>query len=209
MSEGVSLFGDWGKAAEIMKGLDERFKAAAKKAMLYEGEFLRSKILEGLREQAPAGKAFTPLSKFTLAVRRFQGFRGTKALLRNADLRNAVVSVPKNGGEEVFVGVLRTAKSKTGKDLVNVADMQENGAGPIVVPITPKSRAFFHAALAAAGIEMPKTGPSGGGAAVAVIRTPARPFLRPVFEKFSQTKDVRARFFHRIGHELAGQLGTP
>jgi hypothetical protein len=47
------------------------------------------KIVEGIREQAPGGRAFAPLEPTTLAIRQFRGFRGTKALLVAGDLRTA------------------------------------------------------------------------------------------------------------------------
>lgn len=206
---GVELFGDWKKAADTLNGLDKRFKRAAHQAMLQEGQFLRAKIIEGLREQAPGGEAFSPLSQYTIAVRRFQRFQGTKALIRRADLRNSVVAVKATSGEGVFVGVLRTAKGADGKPTVNIAEQNEFGFGPIVVPITPKSRRFFHAALEKAGIEMPHSGPSGGGAAIAIIRTPARPFMRPPFDKYMKPAEVRVRFYGRMVTLMAGQLGTP
>lgn len=208
MAYGVSLFGDWKAAELICNTMSDKWQRAAKKAMLAEGQFLRKKVIEGIDTQAPGGVALKPLSPITMAIRAFEGFKGTKALVRRADMRNSIVSVPVSGGAGVFVGVLRSAKSKTGKDLVNVAKMQEEGA-TIVVPITPKSRRFFHAALAKAGLEVPKSGPSHGGVAIAIIRIPPRPFLAPVFDAYGKPDDVRARFFARVAVSMGGDLGTP
>ena len=83
-------------------------QAAFDKALLQEAQFLRTKIVEGIREQAPGGRAFTPLAPTTLAIRQFRGFHGTKALLVQGDLRNSI-TVTKDG-DKVFVGVLRTAQ---------------------------------------------------------------------------------------------------
>jgi hypothetical protein len=201
----MPLEGDWDKAEKALDGLGPKFMKAVRKAMLVEGQTLRGEVVKGLDSQAPAGQSFTPLSQITLAMRRFgdarnSSFKGSKALIRRADLRNGIVSVQK--GDEVFVGVLRTAHSKTGESLVNIAEEHENGVGAIVVPITPKSSRYFHAALAAAGIESPKSDATGGGVAIAIIRIPARPFLGPVFEKFAKPEDVRARMYHRISNEL-------
>lgn len=201
----VSLFGDWKKAVEICGSMQERFKRVAKKAVLQEAQFLRGKIVEGLREQAPGGDALAPLSPLTLAIRSFERFKGSKALMRTASMRNAIIvkAVP----EGAFVGILRTAKSKTGENLVNVAEMNENGSEPIIVPITPASRRYFHAALAAAGLEAPKGGPSGGGAAIAIVRIPARPFMAPPFNKYETPGAVRARFFKILFEEMNDDLG--
>ena len=59
------------------------------KAMLQEGQFLRTKIVEGIREQAPGGRAFAPLAPTSSALRRFRGFGGTKALIAGGDLGTA------------------------------------------------------------------------------------------------------------------------
>ncbi len=203
----VSLFGDWKKALEIVDSMQERFKRAAKKAVLQEAQFLRGKIIEGLREQAPGGEPFAPLSPLTLAIRSFERFKGSKALIRTASMRNAIIvkAVP----EGAFVGILRTAKSKTGEALVNVAEMNENGSEPIIIPITPASRRYFHAALAAAGLAPPKNGPTGGGAAIAIVRIPPRPFLAPVFAKYETPDSVRNRFYKILLEEMQTDLGTP
>ena len=52
--------------------------AAFDKALMQEAQFLRTKIVEGIREQAPGGRAFAPLAPTTLAIRQFRGFRGTR-----------------------------------------------------------------------------------------------------------------------------------
>ena len=205
MGDGISLFGPWQKAYEIVDSMQERFKRAAKKAVLQEAQFLRGKIIEGLREQAPGGQAFAPLSPLTLAIRSFERFKGSKALLRTASMRNAIIvkAVP----EGAFVGILRTAKSKTGEALVNVAEMNENGSEPIIIPITPASRRYFHAALAAAGLESAPHGPSSGGAAIAIVRIPARPFMAPPFNTYETEGAVRSRFFKVLFEEMNDDLG--
>jgi hypothetical protein len=205
---GVELFGDWKKAKAICGSMEERWKRAANKAVLQEAHFLRGKIVKGISEQAPGGEAFKPLSPLTLAVRAFIGFKGSKALIVRGDLRNGIVakSLPDFGS--AFVGILRTAKSKTGKPLVNVAMLEEYGSGPIVVPITPKSQKFYHAALARAGIVLPKGGHASGGLTIAIMRIPPRPFMGPVFNKFGTPEQIRSRFFHSVVESLAGDLGT-
>lgn len=191
----VSLFGDWKKAHAIVGTMQKKFEAAGERAMMQEAHFLRGEIVKGMREGSPGGQAFAPLAESTLAVRAFLGFKGTKPLIHHGDLWNSVVVKRVNVG--VFVGILRTAKTKDGKGLANIAEMMENGAGPIVVPITDKSRKFFHAALAKAGLS-PKSKGGGGGHAIAIIRIPARPFMQPIFDKWGKPADVRQRFYERM-----------
>jgi hypothetical protein len=190
----VVKVGDWDAARRFVATASRRFREAVDKAVLQEAQFFRTKIVEGLREQAPGGQAFAPLAATTLAVRRFRGFKGTKALVVRGDLRNSIVVVKQAGG--VFVGVLRTAKGKSGQPLVNVAAIHEFGSRPIVLKLTPKACRFLHAAFRSAGLDSPAGDrPSVG---IAVIRVPARPFLRPVFDKFGQPEDVSRRFLARI-----------
>jgi hypothetical protein len=195
---GVSLFGDWGKAKAILGNLEQKFEAAADRAMMQEAQFLRGEIVKYMREGA-----ILPLDAKTIAVRAFIGFKGTKPLIHSADMRNSIQVT--RLGKQVFVGILRTAKSKGGKDLANIAQMMEEGA-TVVVPITAKSRRFYHAALAAAGIALPKMhgAGGGGGVAIAVVHIPARPFMGPVFEKHAKPEDVRARFFARMAELFKG-----
>ena len=105
----------------------------------------------------------------------------------------------------MFVGVLRTAKAKSGQPLVNVAAANELGSRAIAVKLTPKARRFLHAAFRAAGVDAqagdrPSTG-------IAVVRIPARPFLHPVFEEHGKPEVVAARFLGRIAGLLEGDLG--
>ena len=192
----VKLVGDWGKALRICGSMMQKLEQTQKRAVLQEAHFLRGEVVKGIREGAPGGKEFKPLSPETLAIRKFEGFGGTKPLIRRGDLRNSIVV--KSVGDMVFVGVLRTARGKDGQALVNVAETHEFGRGPFVVPITPKSRRFYHAALAKAGLASKGGGHGGGGVAVAIVTIPARPFLTPVFEKFCAPDQIKARFEKRM-----------
>lgn len=170
--------GDWGKLGQLLQRLPAKLEVATKKALLKEANFLRTKIVDGIKDQAPGGKQFLPLSVTTLAVRKFQGFRGTKAVIRTGALRNSIKVV--DGREGVFIGVHSTTKAKNGKDMVDIAAIHEFGAGPIVIKVTPKMRRFLMAAFRKAGL----AGPYGRGSGVMVLKIPKRPFIGPVFEKF-------------------------
>jgi hypothetical protein len=201
----VKKIGPWAKVGRLLATAPQRMQAAFDKALWQEGQFLRTKIVEGIREQAPGGRAFTPLAPTTLAIRQFRGFRGTKALIVQADLRNSITVV--RDGDRVLVGVLRTARNRAGKSLVDIAALQEYGSRPIVVHLTPKARAFLHAAFRHAGLDGPSSGQSGTG--IAVIQIPARPFLAPVFDKYAQPEQLSRRFLERIAAQLSGDFGRP
>jgi hypothetical protein len=201
----VKKIGPWSRVGQLLASAPRRMQAAVDKALLQEAQFLRSKIVEGLREQAPGGRAFTPLAPTTLAIRQFRGFRGTKALLVQGDLRNSITVV--KDGDRVLVGVLRTARSRTGKSLVDIAALQEHGSRPIVMRLTPRARAFLHAAFRRAGLDEPSGARPGTG--IAVIQIPARPFLAPVFKKYAQPDQVSRRFLERVATQLNGDFGGP
>jgi phage gpG-like protein len=200
MSE-VKKVGAWSRVGKLLASAPKRMREAVDKALMQEAQLFRTKIVEGIREQAPGGKAFAPLAPTTLAIRRFRGFKGTKALLVQGDLRNSITVVKE--GDRVFVGVLRSAKGRAGQRLVDVAAVHEFGSRPIVVKLTPKARAFLHAAFRRAGLDSPGK-PSTG---IAIIRVPARPFLGPVFEKWGGDADaVSKRFLERVAKNLGGDL---
>jgi len=187
--------GDWALARRILAGGGARLKGAISTALKQEAQGLRKEIVEGITKQAPGGQAFTPLAATTIAARQIKGFGGSKALIRRGDLRNSITVV--GDEDQVFVGVLRKARGKGGSSLANVAEVHEFGAGPFVVPMTPKMRRFLFALLKKAGVE-PSS--SGGGKGVVVIQIPPRPFLRPAFEAFK--KGVQKRFLGRIARAI-------
>jgi hypothetical protein len=73
--------------------------------------------------------------------------------------------------------------------------LHEFGGPPVIIPMTPKMRRFLFALLRQAGKE--PTGASGRGAIV--VQVPARPFLRPAFEKFRD--GASRRFLERVARE--------
>ena len=201
----VTKIGPWSKVGKLLEAAPRRMKAAFDRALLQEAQFLRTKIVEGIREQAPGGRAFAPLAPTTIAIRQFRGFRGTKALLVQADLRNSITVV--KDGDRVLVGVLRTARNRAGKALVDIAALNEHGSRPIAVRLTPKARAFLHAAFRHAGLDGPDSGQPGTG--IAVLQIPPRPFLNPVFETYAKPEDVSRRFLERVAVILDGDFGRP
>jgi hypothetical protein len=201
----MTKIGAWSEVGRLLATAPRRVHAAVDKAILQEAQFLRTKIVEGIREQAPGGRAFAPLAPTTLAIRRFRGFSGTKALIVHGDLRNAVTVV--KDGDRAFVGVLRTAQSRSGQSLADVAELQEHGSRPIVMTLTPKARAFLHAVLRRAGLDRPTDHRASTG--IAVLQIPPRPFLGPVFEKYAQPAEVARRFVERVAAHLQHDFGRP
>lgn len=193
------LFGEWGPALQTLAKMPQNIREAKHKALLLEGQFFRGLVVEGLREQAPGGKAFKPLAPTTIAMRQFFGFKGTKALLRRGDLRNAIVVHDLE--DSVFVGVLRNAKNRQGTALIDVAKLNEYGSKPIVIQITPRMAALLHAAFrkSAYGNRLGPPRPSTG---IITVQIPARPFLTPVFEKYGQPEASSKRFAERVAKEL-------
>lgn len=203
MKINVTKIGPWSRIGKLLEAAPRRLQAVFDKALLQEAQFLRTKIVEGIREQAPGGRQFAPVAPTTVAIRQFRGFRGTKALLVQGDLRNSITVV--KDGDRVLVGVLRTARSRSGKSLVDIAALQEHGSQPIVVRITPRARAFLHAAFRHAGLDERSSGQPGIG--IAIIQIPARPFLAPVFDKYAQPEQVSRRFLERVAALLGGDFG--
>lgn len=191
---GVTKTGNWALAGRLIKSAPQKLRASVKTSLRQEAELLRREIVNGITRQAPGGKAFKPLSPLTLAARRMMRFKGTKALIRRADLRNAIATIFR--GDEVFIGVPNKARDKEGNPLIDVARLNEEGSDPIVIPISAKMRRFLFALYKEAGIT-PKPGARKG---VVVTRIPPRPFISPAFEKFS--KGIEKRFLARVAAHL-------
>lgn len=205
--------GDWPLALQITTNMEPAFQKAVKKAVLAEAHFLRTKMVRGIRQGAPAGKRFLPLAASTLAIRRFKGRGGNKPLIVTGALRNAI-RVKKLSDGKVFVGVLRSANAKA----ADVADIQENGSRPIVIPLTPKARAFLMKVFRESNlIRNPSSGSAGstgkpgqtGGTTIAIVRIPPRPFIKPVVDRFAKPRMVKNRLEGNLARELGGMLGKP
>lgn len=175
----TSKIGDWGAARRILSNATNRIAKARVKAMKQEAQLFRTKTIEGLRTQSPGGQRLRPLRPSTLAIRRRRGIRGTKALIARGDLRNNIRVVTQD--EDAFVGLLRTARNKVGKSLADVGRIHEFGLRRLI------RNAFGKGIL---------------------VRIPARPFLRPVANKFFGNVDkVRDRFNKRLAKLLNGDFG--
>ena len=190
----VSRTGDWARARRLLTAAPQRLQAAIGTAVRQEAHALRNEIVQGLTRQAPGGEPLKPPSPLTIAARELEGFGGTKALIVRGDLRNSVTVFVQ--GDEAFIGVSRSARSKDGTSMVDLAKLHEFGGPPVIIPMTPKMRRFLFALLRQAGKE--PTGGSGRG--VIVVQVPARPFLRPAFDKFRE--GAGRRFLERVARDL-------
>jgi hypothetical protein len=191
--------GGWNAARRMLAGAPQRFRRAMDQAVLQEAHLYRKEIVEGLTTGSPGGKELAPLAPSTLATRRARGIRGTKPLIARGDLRRAISVVRTPRG--VFVGILRTARGRDGQSLVNVAKVHELGK-VVVFRMTEKSRRYVAMMMRKAGV--PPTGHSNAGGIV-VVKIPARPFFRPVFEKLS--KGAPERVMKRVVRLLTGTTG--
>lgn len=180
--------GDWALARRLIASGPARLKGAIGVALRQEAQLLRKQIVDGLTNQAPGGQPILPLAATTLAARKLKGFGGTKALLRRGDLRGSITVVVE--GDQAFVGIKRGAR---GRGAADVAQIHEFGAGPFVIPLTPRMRRFLFAVLRKSGAEPHG---QGGGKGVVVVRIPPRPFLRPAFEAFKV--GAQGRFLRRV-----------
>jgi phage gpG-like protein len=190
----VSRTGDWARARRLLTAAPQRLQAAIGTAVRQEAHALRNEIVQGLTRQAPGGEPLKPPSPLTIAARELEGFGGTKALIVRGDLRNSITVFVQ--GDEAFIGVSRSARSNDGASMVDLAKLHEFGGPPVIIPMTPKMRRFLFALLRQAGKE--PTGGSGRG--VIVVQVPARPFLRPAFDKFRE--GASRRFLERVAREL-------
>jgi hypothetical protein len=219
----AKLTGDWEKARTILNN-SSGVTAAINIAVLREAQQARRDMIKGITEQAPAGQQFTPLAAITLALRKAKGFRGTKALIVTAQLRNSITTKNVAPGM-VFVGVLKNAQGSDGRQLYNIARVHEMGA-TIVIRVTPRMRVWLMTMLRKSGFGVRIQGrdkrgrykkaafvPHGlGGLAkgIIIVKIPARPFLQPVINRIiANPKAAQARLTLRIAQHLKLTMGRP
>jgi len=198
-----ALFGAWGPTLKTLANARSDLANAKRVALRQEAEFFRKKIVEGLREQSPGGRAFKPLSETTIAMRRALGFKGTKALIKRGDLRNSITV--QEAGDMVFVGVARQAKNSAGEAVIDIAKLNEYGSKPIVIKITPRMAALLHMAFRKAGGAMNRMGPPRPSTGVIVVQIPARPFMGPVFEQHGGSAEAQKRYAERVAKLMKGK----
>lgn len=192
--------GDWRKAESLLVRGARELGKSVDRALTQEAHALRAALVEGLDKQAPGGQPLTPLAPLTIAARQLRRFRGTKVLIRTAELRNALAVIRR--ASIVFVGIPGTARGRDGRSLSARAEAHEYGTDPTIVPITPRMRRFLFSLYRQAGREANRTG--GPNSGVVVIQIPPRPFLRPVQSAFQV--GVTRRFLARVVADLTGGM---
>ena len=187
----VARIGEWGRARRLLTGATARFERAVQRSLRTEAERVRDAIREGLERQAPGGHGLEPLAPMTLAARSLAGQRSTKALIERGELLRGIVDDVR--GDRAFVGIRRRARSRDGRALMAIADLQERG-GRVRVRMTPAMRRFLFAAAALAGRR------NAGIRRAGAVQIPARPFLQPAFAL--ATRDARPRWARSLARSL-------
>jgi hypothetical protein len=199
--------GDWSKTRRTFFANATQLNRAIRKAMKQEGQFLRKKLVQGIRKQAPGGRQFKKLAKTTVATRRFRRFRGTKALIRTGGqgLVGSISVLQKR--DFVFIGVQRTVRADDGRLLADIMRLNEFGSKPIVIKMTAKMRRFLFAAFEAHRATRGLEGEGGGG--IIIVRIPPRPVFGPVFKRFAKPSVLKKRVMNRVAIIMKGNIGRP
>lgn len=189
----IRKIGEWDRAARVLRAYSTRFGRVVDQAVHREALRYMIAMKEGIKDQGagPAGRdpktgrflpgtggRFKPLSPITIAQKK-----SSKALIDKGDLRNSI-GTRKIGPGAFFVGVHRTAVSRSGKNLANIGIIHELGK-EFTQRVTAKQARFFRA-MFMKGLwphEGWHTVPKEG--ATIRIRIPARPFVSPVLEELS------------------------
>lgn len=198
----VRKIGDWAMAKTILGSSTAALGTAIDVALHQEAQEFRRDVVKGIRDGAPGGKPFKPLSPMTKAIRKVINKRSSpRPLIQYGDLwRSITVTKGSNG---YFVGVLRSARGANGQKLVNLAAVHEFGSKPITIKMTDQMRRFLAMVFRKAGL--PKR--SGKASTTIVVRVPARPFLTPVADK--RRDGAARRVSESIAKALGYKLGSP
>jgi len=182
------------------------------RATMQEAHELRKEIVLGLRSQSPGGRAIKPLKETTIllrglpksggggrgATRRKSPRRGpTKALIHHGDLIGGI-NVKRVGFAHYTVGIHRGERGKNGQDLVNIAEIHENGTRQYTVTVTPRMHKFSLFLYQMGVLKAPW--PVGKKFRKKI---PARPFLGPSHESWEM--NASERFSTRLDIFLMGK----
>lgn len=176
----VKRTGDWDKMATLLTNAANPlvWQRASEKAIIKEVHRLRRIIVEAFNRGGPDGARWQRLSPMTNLVSRAYGKGDRKPLLDTGDLRNSIQVTQE--GDGWFVGVHRNVKGKSGKKIIDIAELHENGAGPFRINVTDKMRKYFLWLNKKTGGQIK---PLKLSTSFIVVKIPARPFIGPVWEK--------------------------
>ena len=134
----ISTFGDWKKLYQALKNFPEaKLNKALERSATKSALLLTREMKLGIRNQAPGGQPFKPLSEITI-----QKKGSSKALIDTGFLMASITQ--RIVGTTAFVGLLRTTVNEDGTELVNIAAVHEFGATvrtkngkTIIIPARP------------------------------------------------------------------------
>lgn len=169
----IRKVGPWNQAARILRAHASRFDVAVDRAIAREAQLYAKMIKEGIRNQAPGGVKFQPLSPITIFLKG-----SSKALIDKGDLFNSVKAT-KITPKAWFVGVHRTATSQDGQRLANIAEIHEFGKDFFQVVTDAQHRFFLFLKASGKINRAPRVGQR------IHIRIPKRSFVAPVFARLS------------------------
>jgi hypothetical protein len=189
----VKRTGQWEELDRILKTTPAKIKTATVVLTKAEADFFEGEIRRGIKNQAPGGRRFKPLSPSTIAARRASGISGDKALIATEKLLNGIKARRVAGGW--FTGI-------RDKNLARIGAIHEEGLGPIQIKITPRMRAYLFAVVFKG---RPKTG--GRSRGVVSIKIPARPFIKPVLKREGRRREVMRRLMPQYARIFGGDMG--
>ena len=152
MSNGTRLDGGWEEAPKRLAERVERLRKSLEQAVLRAALVVEAEVKKGILDQAPGGHPLPALHPWTIALRLHglsaskkaaasSGDGGHKRLLNHGDLLGAITHIIGKDKLSAQVGILRTAKNRDGKSLVDIARVLSKGA---VIKVTPAMRAWLH-----------------------------------------------------------------
>jgi hypothetical protein len=184
------------------------WRRAKDRATRKEAERIRRLMVEAFNKGGPKGKRWPRLTALHQLINRAQGKGDRKPLLDTADLRNSHAVTDIDDG--YFVGIHRTAKGrKSGQDMINIALVQENGAGPFTIAVTDRMRAFWmwlHIKTKGQIMPLKKS------TTQVVVRVRPRPWVGPIWEaekERSAQNIVRDTMIIIGGATVGGLVGMP
>ena len=184
-----NLFGDWARLDIFLREAPAKIKAASEVGSNRAGALLAKRIKQGLRNQAPGGQAFKPLSRTTKWGRIKDG-QGTKALIASGALLRSVTWKKIRRG--VWVGSNR--RDKSGK--YNLADIHEKGR---TIKVTENMRKYGLVCLPNVMTDWTFRHLKS---TTKYIHIPARPFIGPVASDPDVQQEIKDEYVKAIQEVL-------
>ena len=194
--------GDWEKAKRVAAFWKAQLPRLIDQVVRDEAKMLAKEIKVGLQRGRAGGRRIRRPSQATILARRLAGVRSSQPLVATKKMMRSVRAV-RVGRAKYFVGVPRK-NTGSGLDLARIAQINEEGMGPIVIKMTPKMRAFLGVLFNRTGDQASRGGTRPG---FVVIRVPKRPFIEPTVRHVMAVRRAIPRICKRIERITGGQLG--